>query len=75
MSRQERRLAEALADRLLGGVGDGVARVDPSQRVIHVRRPLTAAEELLLPPGRAELEAVDGAGTGGFLDSIAERRL
>lgn len=74
MSRKDRRLARVLADRLLAGVGDSMQRVDPSERVIHLRRPLTSAEERLLPPGWDELEAIDEAGTGGFLDSIAERR-
>lgn len=65
-------MALALADKLLAGVGDGVARVDPSERVIHVRRPLTPAEERLLPAWWAEVEAIDGAGTGGLLDTLAK---
>ncbi len=74
MSRQERRLATALAERLLAGVGDGEARVDTSERVIHFRRPLTEGEEWLLPAGWDEVEAVDGAGTGGLLDALAKMR-
>ncbi len=73
MRRKERRLALALAERLLTGIGDGVARVDLSERVIHVRRPLTRGEELLLPPDWAASEAIDIAGEGGFLDWIARQ--
>ncbi len=72
MSRQERRLAEALAHRLLEGVGDGMARVERSDRVIHVKRPLATNEDRLLPAGWAELEAIDAAGQAGYLDSIAK---
>jgi hypothetical protein len=71
MTRQERRLATALAHRLLDGVGDGPGRVEPSERVIHVKRPLTVHEEGLLPAGWCELEAVDPAGPPGLLDEIA----
>jgi hypothetical protein len=73
MARPERRQAIALADRLLEGVGDGAARVDPSERVIHVRRPLTSDEEAMLPGWWHARAPIDGAGRGGFLDALARQ--
>jgi len=76
MSWSARRTATQLGERLLAGVGDGAAaRIDRSKRVIHVRRALTSAEVLLLPPGWDKLEAIDRAGTAGFLDSLAKGQL
>ncbi len=61
-----------LAHRLIEGVGDGTARVEKSERVLHVKRPLTTVEDRLLPAGWAELEAIDAAGQAGYLDAIAK---
>jgi hypothetical protein len=74
MARPERRLAIALGERLLDGVGDRPVRVDPSERVIHVRAPLTAIEEAGMPSWWADFQPVDGAGVGGLLDEMARRR-
>jgi len=71
MSRQERRIALALCRRLLDGVGDPEERIETSERVIHVKRPIASAEVPYLPTGFCELEAVDGAGEPGLLDAIA----
>ena len=71
LSRKDRRLALALANKLIEGVGDVAvhAREDLSDRVIHLRRPLSTEEEKRLP---AELVPVDEAGGAGYLDSIAK---
>lgn len=71
MSRKERRLALALAHKLIEGVGDGAvqAREDLSDRVVHLRRPLSSAEEKRLP---SDLVAIDEAGGAGYLDKIAK---
>lgn len=77
MARPARRSAAELGHHLLAGVGDPDAvRVDPGERVVHVRRPLTADEEEQLGrlhPGWHAFRPVDGAGTGGFLEQLAKR--
>lgn len=67
------RTAEELGRKLLEGVGQEPTRVDASERVVHVRRAITDAEALQLPPGWLEIAAVDMAGTGGHLDELAKR--
>ncbi len=66
LSRNERRIARALGEWLLAGVGCAPDRVDiTSSRVVHVRRSLSDAEIAGLDPEWLAIEPWDTAGSSG----------
>jgi len=65
VDRKRRRLALALAHRLLDGVGVSPSREQVKAFAFHVRRALSPSEIARLPPGWLELPAIDGADAPG----------
>lgn len=62
LGRAERRTLERACTALLAGVGGSVERLDPWWAGVHLRTPLTQAEQAGLPDGFLSCPARDIAG-------------